>query len=296
MPCLSRRSPNPLGYPRARDALLGALARLAAIGLVLLAVFVAAPARAQGVPIAAAGDLKFALAEAGAAYQRETGRELRIAYGSSGNFTQQIENGAPFELFLSADETYVERLRSKGLTRDAGALYAVGRLALFVPAGSVIGPDAALDELKTALAAGRLRRFAIANPEHAPYGRAAREVLQRTGIWEAIRPRLVLGESAAQAAQFASSSDVDGGIIPYSLAIAPQVAKLGSATLLPSDMHAPLRQRMVLMPRASPPAVAFYEWLQGPLARSILERYGFTLPDRSCCSSSRSRRLRSPSG
>lgn len=250
------------------------------MGLALLAMFVAAPACAQGIPIAAAADLKFALAEAAAAYQRESGRELRIAYGSSGNFTQQIENGAPFELFLSADETYVERLRSKGLTRDAGALYALGRLVLFVPAGSAIGPNGALEGLKTALAAGKLRRFAIANPEHAPYGRAAREVLQRAGVWEAIKPRLVLGENAAQAAQFASSGDGDGGIIPYSLAIAPQVAKLGTATLLPADMHAPLRQRMALMPRASPAAVAFYEWLQGPLARSILERYGFTLPDR----------------
>jgi molybdate transport system substrate-binding protein len=233
---------------------------------------------AQAPAVAAAADLKFALTEAAQAYKAATGRDVRLSFGSSGNFAQQIENGAPFELFLSADEAYIERLAGKGLARDAGVLYAIGRVVLFVPHGSTLRPDATLADLRAAARDGRLRRFAIANPEHAPYGRAAREVLQEAGLWEPLQPLLVLGENAAQATQFAAGGNAQGGIVPMSLTKAPEVARLGSAVLLPATSHRPLRQRMALLRSAGPAAEAFHRWLQTRPAREILVRYGFALP------------------
>lgn len=246
--------------------------------LVAMALLPAHAFAADEPAIAAASDLKFAMAEIADAFRRDTGLTVRIAIGASGNFTQQIENGAPFELFLSADEAYVERLAAKGRARDAGVLYAVGRLVLFVPKGSPLKADATLADLKAALADGRLKRFAIANPEHAPYGRAARDALQRAGLWDAIIPRLVLGENAAQAMQFAASGASQGGIVPHALALAPDVATLGTAVALPEAWHRPLRQRMVLLQGAGATAQALYDYLQQPAAKAILARYGFELP------------------
>ena len=249
--------------------------------LALLLAVVAPYAAAQAPAIAAAADLKYALAEIADAYRRGTGSDVRIAYGSSGNFTQQIEHGAPFELFLSADEAYVERLAAKGYTRDAGTLYAVGRVALFVPRGSPLAADPALADLALAVRDGRVRRFAIANPEHAPYGRAARDVLQHAGLWDAISPSLVLGENASQAMQFAAGGGAQGGIVPWSLTKAPEVAKLGTAVLLPAQWHRPLRQKMVLMKSAGPQTAAFHAYLGSPEARTIFVRHGFSLPGES---------------
>lgn len=249
--------------------------------LALMLAVLAPYAAAQAPAIAAAADLKYALAEIADAYRRETGSDVRIAYGSSGNFTQQIEHGAPFELFLSADEAYVERLAAKGYTRDAGTLYAVGRVALFVPRGSPLAADPALADLALAVRDGRVRRFAIANPEHAPYGRAARDVLQHAGLWAAISPSLVLGENASQAMQFAAGGGAQGGIVPWSLTKAPEVAKLGTAVLLPAQWHRPLRQKMVLMKSAGPQTAAFHAYLGSPEARKIFVRHGFSLPGES---------------
>jgi len=252
--------------------------RLLAILLSLALPLAAAPAAAQAPAIAAAADLKFALAELADRVKAATGREVRVAFGSSGNFTQQIENGAPFELFLSADEGYVERLAAKGLTRDAGVLYAIGRVVLFVPAGSPLKADPTLVDLRAAIGDGRLKRFAIANPEHAPYGRAARETLQAAGLWDAIRPALVLGENVAQATQFAAGGNAQGGIVASALTKTPEVARLGTAVLLPASMHKPLRQRMVLMRNAGPVAAEFFAWLQTKPAREVFVRHGFALP------------------
>lgn len=238
----------------------------------------ATPAGGVGPAVAAASDLKFALDEVAALFRQRTGQAVRITYGSSGNFFRQISQGAPFELFLSADEQLVERLAQAGLTQDAGALYAVGRIALFVPAGSPVRADAELSDLREALADGRLRRLAIANPEHAPYGRAAREALVHAGLWEAAQPKLVLGENVSQAAQFAASGSAQAGIVALSLARAPAFASVGSHALVPATWHRPLRQRMVLLRGATPAAQALYAFLGEPPARAILERYGFALP------------------
>ncbi|MCA1775782.1 MAG: molybdate ABC transporter substrate-binding protein, partial [Loktanella sp.] len=131
----------------------------------------------------------------------------------------------------------------------------------------------------TALAVGTITRFAIANPEHAPYGQRAMEALQSRGLWDDLQPYMVLGENVSQAAQFALSGDAEGGIIAYSLALSPDVASHGSYELIPEDWHKPLRQRMVLLNDAGEVAQAFYAYMTEPAARTIMERYGFVLPD-----------------
>jgi molybdate transport system substrate-binding protein len=228
--------------------------------------------------VAAAADLRFALEEIAAAFQAETGNLVRLSFGSSGNFARQIRQGAPFQMYLSADEDYILDLARDGLTRDEGALYAVGRIVLIVPQGSPLRADGSLADLAAALANGRVTRFAIANPEHAPYGRRAEEALRYKGLWEAIQPKLVLGENVSQAAQFATSANAQGGLIAYSLALAPRLSALGRFELIPADWHSPLRQRMVLLRNAGPVAERFYAYVRQAPARAILHRYGFVLP------------------
>jgi molybdate transport system substrate-binding protein len=230
------------------------------------------------VTVAAASDLKFALDEILARFERDSGVRVRAVYGSSGQFARQIEQGAPFDVFLSADEAFVFRLADRGLTRDRGVLYAIGRIVLFVPAGSTLEPVADLSGLRRALAQGSPTRFAIANPEHAPYGRAAEEALRHAGLWTQLQGKLVLGENVSQAAQFAASGNASGGIIAYSLALAPTIRDRGQFALIDASWHRPLRQRMVLLRDASSDAAQFYAFLQQPAARQILARYGFVIP------------------
>lgn len=259
--------------------LTGALAVKRLYRLAALLLLAAGPAAAQQAPVvAAASDLKFALEEIAAEYRREASREVKLIFGSSGNFFQQIRQGAPFELFMSADEDYVFRLAEAGLTADKGVLYAIGRIALIAPHGSPLKVDARLEGLAAALKEGRITRFAIANPEHAPYGRRAEEALKRAGLWEAIKPKLVLGENVSQAAQYATTGSAEGGIIAYSLVLTPQVAKLGTFALIPEEWHQPLRQRMVLLKSATSATKDFYAYLQQAPARRVFKRFGFLLP------------------
>jgi molybdate transport system substrate-binding protein len=232
---------------------------------------------ADGPLVAAASDLRFALDEVAAQFTRDTGRRVRIVYGSSGNFRRQIAEGGPFELFLSADEAYVLALAKEGHLVDDGVLYAVGRIALVIPGGSPLAPDPSLQDLAAAVAAGRIGRFAIANPAHAPYGRAAQEALTAVGAWEGLQGRLVLGENVAQAAQFAVSGSAQGGIVALSLAMAPDALRGARYVAIPASLHQPLRQRMALTKRATEGARAFYRHLQTPASRAILQRYGFTV-------------------
>jgi molybdate transport system substrate-binding protein len=251
------------------------------VALLFAAIAVAAPEapRAPSPLVAAASDLQFALDEILDGFRRETGISVRITYGSSGNFARQISQGAPFELFMSADESFVFALAERELTLDRGELYATGRIVLFVPEGSPLVPDPQLEHLARRLADGSSGRIAMANPEHAPYGRAAQQALQSLGLWQSAQSRLVLGENVAQAAQFAASGDADGGIIAYSLALGPALRDRGRYALIPESLHAPLRQRMVLLRHASPAAARLYEYLRSPASRAILARYGFVLPE-----------------
>jgi molybdate transport system substrate-binding protein len=255
--------------------LMPALIRMAAVTLVLLPVLAFPQPRPT---VAAASDLKFALEEIAKEFERDTGQRVTLVFGSSGNVTSQILNGAPFEMFLSADESYVARLHQAGKTRGTGRLYAMGRIGLFVPKGSPLRADASLADLGRAARDGRLRRFAIANPEHAPYGARAREALRHAGVWQVVAPRLVVGENVSQAAQFAASGSAQGGIIALSLARAPEFARRGRFVLLPEAWHRPLRQRMVLMKHAGPQARAFHDYLTRPKAQAVLRRHGFAVP------------------
>ncbi|MBL8388654.1 MAG: molybdate ABC transporter substrate-binding protein [Hydrogenophaga sp.] len=240
----------------------------------------AGAARAQApVPtVAAAADLKFALEDVAAQFEKATGYKLRLVFGSSGSFYSQLLQGAPFHLFMSADEGFVFKLADAGKTRDRGRLYAYGRIGIMVPKGSPLKADGELKDLGAALKDGRLKKFAIAAPDHAPYGMRAREALQHAGLWQAIEPRLVFGENISQTAQFATSGATEGGIIAYSLALAPQVARLGDFALIPQDWHQPLAQRMVLMKDAPEAARAFYEYIATPEAQAVMVRYGFAMP------------------
>lgn len=248
-------------------------------GLFATAAFGTAYAQKGAVPtLAAASDLKFAIEEVAAQFEKETGHKLRLVFGSSGNFYSQILQGAPFHLFMSADEDFVFKLADAGKTMDRGRLYGYGRIGIIVPKGSPLKADGQLKDLAAALSDGRLARFAIANPEHAPYGARAREALQHAGLWEAIRPRLVYGENISQTAQFATSGSAQGGIIALSLARAPQIARLGEFALIPESWHKALAQRMVLTRDAPLAARAFYDYISSPAAQAIMSRYGFTMP------------------
>lgn len=242
-------------------------------------------AQAEVPTVAAASDLQFALTEVVERFTAATGHEVRLNFGSSGNFRRQIAQGAPFELYLSADEAYVEALHAEGFTEDAGVRYARGRLVWLQRANrhDLPGESATLAAVEEAIeeyrATGRRLRIALANPEHAPYGVAAREVLERAGLWDAVQPLRILGENVSQAAQFALSGDARGGLVAYSLALAPQLAERSEYVLIPEDWHAPLYQRMALIVGAGETARAFYAYLQDDDAREILMRYGFGLAD-----------------
>jgi molybdate transport system substrate-binding protein len=231
----------------------------------------------EPVRVAAASDLQFALTEVADQFAAQTRERVDLIFGSSGNITRQIRDGAPYSVFLSADESFVEQLVSEGHTKGDGELYGIGRIVLFAPPESALVPNDGLEGLARLVAAGGVSRFAIANPEHAPYGRAAEQALRSHGMWDAIRPALVLGENVSQAAQFAATGNTVGGIIAYSLALAPVMRDLGTYSLIPAETHEPLRQRMVLLKNAGPIAERFYQYVQEPAARAVLERYGFAL-------------------
>lgn len=228
--------------------------------------------------IAAAANLNFALTEIANQFERERGTRVEVVFGASGTLTRQIRDGAPFEMFLAADEEFPNQLNAAGLTRDGGAVYAIGRLVLFAPNGSRLKVDERLDGLSRLLNAGGVTRFAIANPEVAPYGRAAEATLRKHGLWDPIRSRLVLGDSIAQAAQFATTGNAVGGLIAYSLVKEPALADKGTYALIPQTDHPPLRQRMVLLKQATPVVAQFYHYMQGPAARAILVKSGYEAP------------------
>jgi len=235
-----------------------------------------APAGQSQVPrIAAASSLQFVLPEVLAEFKRQTGHSVRTTFGSSGNFRRQIIQGASFELFLSANESYVDALVVRGLTVDSGVIYAQGRIALVAPKDSTWRLDANLNGLRQALDRNEITKFAIANPNHAPFGRAAREALVKYGLWNTIQPYIVKGENASQATQFSVSGSTQGGIVPYALAVSPMISELNRVMLIPQSSHQPISQRMVLMSRAGNVARQLYDFISGDQARVILKQFGY---------------------
>jgi molybdate transport system substrate-binding protein len=237
----------------------------------------------QHIRVSAASDLKFALADVLNQFQRDTGLPVVATYGSSGQFARQIAQGLPTDLFMSADEALVMQLAGKGLTQDQGALYAVGRLALIVPRTLAAGVSTdgewivVQESLRKAMGATNpsITKFAIANPEHAPYGRAAKEALMAVDLWRDAQGRLVLGENIAQATQFVATGAAQAGLTALSLAIAPEVAATTRHAPVPAHLHAPLRQRMALLKTARPQARQLFDYLQTDAVRKRLQSMGF---------------------
>jgi molybdate transport system substrate-binding protein len=266
----------PVFYPLMRQLRVGGISLLFAI---IGSVGFSSTSLANDAPaIAAAANIKFAVDEIATHFQQKTGLAVRISYGSSGNFVTQIQHGAPFEMMLSADEGYIDKLNQAGFTQGEGIIYAIGRLALAAPKDSPLILDAELVGLRQLIDDGKLSRFAIANPDHAPYGERAREVLKTKGLWDMLQPTLILGENAAQATQFTISGSTQGGIVPLSLALTPEFAKRGNYVVIPDALFQPLYQRMALMPHASETTELFYQYMQSAEAQGVLTHFGFNLP------------------
>jgi molybdate transport system substrate-binding protein len=221
--------------------------------------------------VAAASDLNFALPEISSAFEREhPGARVQASFGSSGSIYSQIANGAPYDIFLSADVDYPRRLAAAGHgVRNSLFIYGAGRLALWVVAGSRFDPAAALR-------GGDIRRLAIANPQHAPYGRAAEAALRSFGVYEAFEKKLVFGENVSQTMEFVASGAADAGLIPLALAAAPQAA--GRYWEIPRSAYPRLEQAGVII-KDTPDARAFRSFLLGNAGRAILKRSGFLLPE-----------------
>jgi molybdate transport system substrate-binding protein len=234
-------------------------------------------ARAQTVKVAAAADLKFAMDELATEFEKGSGAKLDVTYGSSGNFLTQIRNGAPFDLFFSADSEYPKKLEGVGLA-EPGTLreYAVGHIVIWTPRDS--GIDAAKAGWQSLLDQ-RVKKIAIANPDHAPYGRAALAALKKAGIYEQVKDKLVYGENISQAAEFVQSGNAQAGIIALSLAVSPAI-KNGNRWEIPADSYLAIKQAAVMLKASKNKAAArrFLDFVSGPQGLEILQRYGFTVP------------------
>jgi molybdate transport system substrate-binding protein len=233
---------------------------------------------AQEITVAAAADLSTALPEIAAAYTKQTGQPIKLSFGSSGNLTNQIQNGAPFDVFFSADESYPAQLVEKDLAqKDSLYRYAVGRLVLWVP------NELPLDVQKLGMQAlldPSVKKIAIANPLHAPYGRAAEAALKHLGVYDQIASKLVLGENISQAAQFVESGNAQAGLIALSHALSPALKGKGHYWTVPLDAYPTLNQAAVVLSKSTNPEAArtFLEFVRGPDGTSLLKNYGFSLP------------------
>jgi molybdate transport system substrate-binding protein len=231
--------------------------------------------QAQTLRIAAASDLQFTMSELGDRFEKKTGIRVAVTFGSSGNFHAQIQNGAPFDLFFSADLLYPQQLISEGLAdAQSLAVYAQGHLVLWAPAGAnLFLEDRGFEALKDA----RIQKIAIANPEHAPYGRAAVAALQKAGIYDQIKSKLVFGENISQAAQFAQSGNAQVGIVSLSLTFG-EAMKSGERWVIPANLYPPLQQAAVIIDSSSNKAAAraFLKFVKSDEGRDVFLKFGLT--------------------
>lgn len=247
--------------------------RITTIALSLAASLAVGSAAAASLTIAAAADLKFAFGEIVESFRRAHPKDkIEVIFGSSGKLRAQIANGAPFDLYFSADIAYPLELAAAGQTVGDPVPYAIGRLVLWSPDRTI-----ATAGLSTLPALGKLHRLAIANPEHAPYGRRAQEALEWAGSWDALKPRLVFGENIAQTMKFVDSGAAEAGIVALSLAKAPTMEGRGYWSLIPAEAHQPITQAWVFTRRAAgnPLAAAFVRHLESESSKAVLARYGF---------------------
>lgn len=240
-----------------------------------LPLWAAAPAPAGPAPItiAAAADLKYVLDSLVVIFNRQHPQaRATVVYGSSGKFYEQLSHDAPFDIFFSADSEYPQRLQQAGRTAGAPQPYALGRLVLW---SRKLNPSA---QGMNTLLAPQVRRIALANPAHAPYGRKAEEILRTYKLYDQAKPKLIFGENIGQAAQYAATGAADVGVLAYSLALSPELRRLGKFYLVPATAHTPLQQSFVVLKRAGSNATAtdFTAFMASPVARQALKKYGFS--------------------
>lgn len=249
--------------------------KLAKSLLCTCALLLSLSAHAEKITIAAAADLKFAMDEIVTTFKKTNpNEEVDVVYGSSGNFNTQIQQGAPYDLFFSADIGFARELAKNGLAASDVKPYAVGRIVLW--SASQDATRMTLDSLTDP----KITRIAIANPKHAPYGRRAEEALRASGLWEKVEPKLVYGENIAQTAQFVQTGNAQVGIVALSLAVNPELANKGGYWLIPDKLHAPLEQGFVITKRAAGNGLAkkFADYMGSKPARAVMTKYGFVLP------------------
>ncbi|NKB37306.1 MAG: molybdate ABC transporter substrate-binding protein [Gammaproteobacteria bacterium] len=244
--------------------------------IVLLGLCINAQA-AEVLNIAVASNMSHAFTQIADIYEERSNSKIRLSVGSSGNFTRQIIQGAPYKIFLSAGTSYIDMLRKNGVSLIADVEYARGRIGFFIPHNSTLNQNNNLDGIIKKLFHGHYARLVIPNPEHAPFGLAARQALQTGGIWALNRKKLLPAENAAQATQIAISGNVDAGIIPASHALLPEVSEKGQFILIPENWHEPLQQHLVLLAGANKSESVFFDFLRKDTALKIVSHFGYTL-------------------
>lgn len=253
------------------------VARHLVIGLLFLSLAPTALA-ADSLTVAVAADLQFAMQELAARFEKQSGTDIRLSFGSSGDLTTQIEQGAPFDLFFSADVGYPERLVREGFAKPGFFLrYAVGNLVVYVPSRPSLNLDK--DGINSLLNP-TIQKIAIANPRFAPYGRAAVAALKHFKLYQRVKQKLVLGENISQALQFVESGNAQAGILALALVLAPPMRGHGKYWLIPAGSYPPLEQGAVIVKSSKHQRQArdFLNFLKSPEAAGILKRYGFGLP------------------
>ena len=231
---------------------------------------------AQPVTIAVAANMKHAFMEINTAFRATGKSELRVVFGSSGNFTAQIMNGAPYGLFIAADEHFPLELYKSGKAVDEGAIYAIGKLAIIAKKSMNLSSAASRADIVAAIT--KANKVAIAKPELAPYGKAAVQYLKSEGLWDLAKDKLIYGDNIGVATMYVASGAADIGFTALSLAMSPELMKTTSYSTLNHSFYEPIKQRMVLMKNAPAEAVDLYRFMLSAQAKSILHKYGYTTP------------------
>ena len=231
---------------------------------------------AQVATIAVAANMKDAFAEIAAEFKSTGKPEMRVVYGSSGNFAAQIMNGAPFSLFIAADEQFPLELFKNGKTVDDGSIYAIGKLVIITKTSSGIYLSDSKSDIAKAIS--KANKVAIAKPEIAPYGRAAVQYLKAEGLWDLAKDKLVYADNIGSATTYVASGAADLGFTAFSLAKSPELLRQTSYVAVDTKMYEPIKQRMVLIKGAPQEAQDLYRFMQGPKAKSILQKYGYSTP------------------
>jgi len=233
----------------------------------------------QEITVAAAADLQFAMQDIADQFQKETGKKVKLIFGSSGSFFQQIQNGAPFDMFFSADLSYPKKLEAAGLTVPGSYYqYAKGRIVIWVPKDSALDVSSGLKSLLNP----NIKKIAVANPQHAPYGQAAVAAMQKEGIYDKVKDKFVLGENISQTASFVVSGSADVGIVALSLALSPSMKDKGRYVEIPTDEYPPIQQAGVILSSSKNKEAAqqFLSFVKTAFVADTLKKYGFDVPAR----------------